>query len=83
MAVRLRVGTYHKKAALEQDSVIRWTAAMGPITLTARQALLSDGEVTDSSRFIPVAGRVEPVLWDEFVREADSVLPGVALHRSR
>jgi hypothetical protein len=75
MAVRLRVGTYHKEAALEKDSAIRWTAATGATTLTAHQALLLDGEVTDSSRFIPVAGRIEPVLQDEFVRELGEILP--------
>jgi hypothetical protein len=75
MAVRLRVGTYRKKAALEQNSVIRLRAATGQTTFTARHSLLSDGEVTDSSRFIPVAGRVEPVVQDEFVRELEKVLP--------
>ena len=37
MAVKLRVGTYHQRAALEQDSSIRWTAANGSITLTAQK----------------------------------------------
>jgi hypothetical protein len=45
MAVRLRVGTYRKKAALEQNSVIRLKAATGQTTFTARHSLLSDGEV--------------------------------------
>ena len=54
MAVKLRVGTYHQKAALEQNSSIRWTAADRSITLTAQKTLVSESNVTDASRFIPV-----------------------------
>jgi hypothetical protein len=82
MAVKLRVGTYHKKVALEQNSIIRWTAANSPITLTAQRALVSDADVTDESHFIPVAGGTEPVHQDEFVRQLEKMLPvfiGLAL----
>ena len=75
MAVKLRVGTYHKKAALEQNSIIRWTAANSPIILTAQKALVSDADVTDASRLIPVAGRIEPVHHDQFVRQLEEMLP--------
>ena len=77
MAVKLRVGTYHKKAALEQNSIIRWTAANSPIILTAQKALVSDADVTDASRLIPVAGRIEPVHQDQFVRQLEEMLPVV------
>lgn len=75
MAVKLRVGTYHKKAALEQNSVIRWTAANRSITLTAQKALVSDADVTDAPRFFPVAGRIEPVQQDQFVGQLEEMLP--------
>lgn len=75
MAVKLRVGTYHKKAALEPNSIIRWTATKGPIILTAQKALVSDTDVTDSSRLIPAAGRIERVHRDQFVRQLEEMLP--------
>jgi hypothetical protein len=75
MAVKLRVGTYHNKAALEPNSIIRWTAANGPIILTAQKALVSDADVTDASPFIPVVGRIEPVHQDQFVRQLEEMLP--------
>ena len=66
MAVKLRVGTYHQKAALEQNSSIRWTAANSSITLTAQKSLVSDSDVTDASRLITCrlanrAGPHEPI----------------------
>ena len=75
MAVKLRVGTYHGKAALEPNSVIRWTAAANPIVLTAQKALVSDADVTDASRVLPFAGRIEPVDHDQFVRRLEEMLP--------
>jgi hypothetical protein len=75
MAVKLRVGTYHQKAALEQNSRIRWTAADRSITLTAQKALVSESNVTDASRFIPFAGRIEPIHQQPFVRQLEAMLP--------
>ena len=75
MAVKLRVGTYHQKAALEQNSSIRWTAADRSITLTAQKSLVSESNVTDASRFIPFAGRIEPVHQEQFVRQLEAMLP--------
>jgi hypothetical protein len=75
MAVKLRVGTYHQKAALEQNSSIRWTAADRSITLTAQKSLVSESNVTDASRFIPFAGRIEPVQHEQFVRQLEAMLP--------
>jgi hypothetical protein len=75
MAVKLRVGTYHQKAALEQDSSIRWTAADRSITLTAQKGLVSESTVTDASHFIPYAGRIEPVRQEQFVRQLEAMLP--------
>jgi hypothetical protein len=75
MAVKLRVGIYHQKAALEQNSSIRWTAADRSITLTAQKTLVSESKVTDASRFIPFAGRIEPVHHEQFVRQLEEMLP--------
>ncbi len=75
MAVKLRVGTYHQKAALEQNSSIRWTAADRSITLTAQKALVSESNVTDASHFIPFAGQIEPVKQEQFVRQLEAMLP--------
>ncbi len=75
MAVKLRVGTYQNKAALEQNSIIRWTAANSSIILTAQKALVSDADVTEASRFEPVAGRIEPVHQDQVVRQLEGMLP--------
>jgi hypothetical protein len=58
-----------------QHSMIRRSEATGSIILTSRKALLSDGEVTDTSHFRPVVGRVEPVHQDQFVRELEEVSP--------
>ena len=87
MAVKLRVGTYHQKAALEQNSTIRWTAANGSIILTAQKSLVSDADVTDVSRFIPcrLAVRAGPhrpsssVNWKRCCRR----LSGWRFHRCR
>jgi hypothetical protein len=75
MAVKLRIGTYHQKAALEQNSSIRWTAADRSITLTAQKSLVSESNVTDDSRFILYAGRFEPVQQEQFVRQLETMLP--------
>jgi hypothetical protein len=75
MAVKLRVGTYHQKAALEQNSSIRWTATDRSITLTAQKTLVSESNVTDASRLIPFAGRIEPVHQEQFVRQLEAMLP--------
>jgi hypothetical protein len=82
MAVKLRVGSYHQKAALEQNSSIRWTARDRSITLTAQKALVSESDVTDASRLIPFSGRIEPVHQEQFVRQLEAMLPafiGLAL----
>jgi hypothetical protein len=75
MAVKLRVGTYHQKASLEQNSSIRWTAADRSITLTAQKSLVSESNVTDASRLIPFAVRSEPVHQEQFVRQLEAMLP--------
>ena len=38
---------------------------------------MSDADVTDASHFIPVAGRIEPVHQDQFVRQLEEMLPVV------
>jgi hypothetical protein len=75
MAVKLRVGTFQKKAALEQESVIRWTAGGQPIVLTAQRALVSDDRGGDASRFLPVAGGTGPVEEDHFTGHLEQILP--------
>jgi hypothetical protein len=75
LSVKLRVGTYYEKAALEQNSIIRWTAANGPVILTAQKSLASDVDVTDASRFIPVGRPIESVHPDQFVRQLEEMLP--------
>jgi hypothetical protein len=75
MAVKLRVGSYHQKAALEQNSSIRWTARGRSITVTAQKALVSKSDVTTASHLIPFAGRTEPVRQEEFVRQLEAMLP--------
>jgi hypothetical protein len=75
MAVKLRVGSYHQKATLEQNSTIRWMAADRSIVLTAQKSLVSELAVTDASRFIPLAGRIEPTHQQEFVGQLATILP--------
>jgi hypothetical protein len=75
MAVKLRVGTYHQKATLEQNSSIRWMAADRSIILTAQKSLVSELAVTDASRFIPLAGRIEPTHQQQFVSQLEAMLP--------
>jgi hypothetical protein len=75
MAVKLRVGTAYQKAALEQYSSIRWTAADRSITLTAQKSLVSESNVTDASRLIPSVRRIEGVDQERFVRQLEAMLP--------
>jgi hypothetical protein len=73
--VRLRVGTYRKKAAMEHRSEIRLTTSEGHATLKARHSILSDDDVTGGTHFVPVVGRVVPVNPGEFTRELKAILP--------
>lgn len=73
--VRLRVGTYRKKAALEHRSIIRITTPEDQTILRARHSVLSDADVSKDSHFVPVAGRVVSVNPDEFTRELKAILP--------
>jgi hypothetical protein len=75
MAVKLRVGIYHQKAALEQNSSIRWMTADRSITLTAQKSLVSESTVTDDSRLLPFAGRIELAHQEQFVRQLEAMLP--------
>jgi hypothetical protein len=73
--IRLRVGTYRTKAALEHRSIIRMTTPDDMITLKAKHSILSDADVTTESRFIPIKGRVVPVDPGLFAQELKSILP--------
>jgi hypothetical protein len=75
LVVRLRVGTYRKKAALEHRSIIRITTPEDQTILRARHSVLSDADVSKDSHFVPVAGRVVSVNPDEFTRELKAILP--------
>jgi hypothetical protein len=50
LAVRLRVGLYFGKAALEHRNAIRVTTAAGKTTLRARHSILSDADGTHALR---------------------------------
>jgi hypothetical protein len=75
VGVRLRVGSFHKKAALEQGSVIRLTTAEGTSLFTAKHSILSDADVITEPHFKIFTGHIEPVVPDEFIRELASMLP--------
>ncbi len=75
VAVRLRVGLFREKPALEHRSVIRLTTCEGSTTLRACHSLVSDLVVTDPSRFRPIVGRIEPVDAGMFSSELTAMLP--------
>jgi hypothetical protein len=75
LAVRLRVGTFHEKPALEHRSVMRLTTCEGSTTLRARHSLVSDLVVIEQPRFRPIVGRIEPVEPETFSGELTAMLP--------
>jgi hypothetical protein len=75
VAVRLRVGLFREKPALEQRSEIRLTTCEGSTTLRACHSLVSDLVVTGPTRFRPVVGRIEPVDPGMFSSELTAMLP--------
>lgn len=75
IAIRLRVGSFHKKAALEQGSTIRLTTAEGATVFTAKRSILSDNDVIGEPRFKVFTGHIEPVQSEDFIRELSAMLP--------
>ena len=75
LAVKLRVGTFLRKPALEHRSTIRLTTLDGSTTLRARRSLVSDVEAAETARFRPIVGRNEPIEIDVFARELTAMLP--------
>ncbi len=75
ISMRLRVGSFHKKAAFEEGSVIRLTTADGATIFTAQHSILSDGDVISTPHFKVFTGHVEPVLPADFYRELSAMLP--------
>jgi hypothetical protein len=75
LAVRLRVGLFRGKPALEHRSLVRLTTCEGSTTLRACHSLVSDLVVTDPSRFRPIVGRIEPVDPGMFSSELTAMLP--------
>jgi hypothetical protein len=73
--VRLRVGTYRTRAALEHRSVIRATSFDDMTIYKARASILSDADVTTETHFVPVKGRVVPVDFGLFATELTAMLP--------
>ncbi len=75
LAVRLRVGTFRGQPALEHRSMIRLTTCEGSTTVRACHSLVSDLVVTETSRFRPIVGRIEPVDPGMFSGELTAMLP--------
>jgi hypothetical protein len=75
LAVRLRVGLFREKPALEHRSVLRLTTCEGSTTLRACHSLVSDLVVTDTANFRPIVGRIEPVDSGMFSSELTAMLP--------
>ena len=75
VSVRLRVGSFHKKAALEQGSEIRMTTDEGTTVFTAQHSILSDAEVIAAPHFKIFTGHVEPVIAEDFIREVVQMFP--------
>jgi hypothetical protein len=75
IAVRLRVGVYQKKAALEGGSLLRLTTGERQTTYKAKHSILSDAVVISPTKFQPFVGWVEPILFEEFALESAAMLP--------
>jgi hypothetical protein len=75
MAVKLRVGIFDQRAALEQNSSIRLMTADRSIILTAQKSLVSESNVTDDSRLIRFAGRIERAHEEQFACQLEAILP--------
>ncbi len=56
LAVKLRVGTFQRRPALEHRSAIRLTTLDGSTTLRARHSLISDIEAAEKTAFRPIVG---------------------------
>jgi hypothetical protein len=75
LAVRLRVGTFRSKPALEHRSVIRIATREGSTTLRARHSLVSELVATGPTRIRPIVGRIEPLDSEVFSHELTAMLP--------
>ncbi len=75
VAVKLRVGTFRERPALEHRSVIRLTTCEGSTKLRACHSLVSDLVVVDTTRFRPIVGRIEPIDPAMFSSELTAMLP--------
>ncbi len=75
LAVRLRVGLFRGKPAMEQRSTIRLTTCDGSTTLRACHSLVSDLVVTTHSRFRPIVGWIQQVDAGAFSGELTAMVP--------
>jgi hypothetical protein len=75
LAVRLRVGIFRGKPALEQRSMIRLTTLEGSTTLRARHSLVTDLVAAVPARFQPLVGRIQQVDSQTFSSELTAMLP--------
>jgi hypothetical protein len=75
LAVKLRVGVFHKKAALEEGSELCFDTVDGQVTFKARRSIVSDAEVIERTRFRPVIGEMESVVPAKLAEELAKMLP--------
>lgn len=75
LAVRLRVGLFRGKPAVENRSIIQLTTCDGSTTLRACYSLVSDLVVTSDSRYRPIVGRILTVDPEMFSDELRDMVP--------
>jgi hypothetical protein len=75
LGMRLRVGVFHKKAALEEGSVVRLVTRDGETEFKAQHSILSDEDTIESSKFKLFIGEVEPLASEDFSRACVTMLP--------
>src|SRR5262249_11994150 len=75
VALRLRVGLFRGKPALEQRRMVRLTTLEGSTTLRACHSLITDLVATGPSRFRPLVGQIQEVDPPTFSSELTAMLP--------
>jgi hypothetical protein len=75
LAVKLRVGVFRKKAALEEGSELCFDTLDGQVKFKARRSIVSDSKVVDRTRFRPVIGEMESVQPAKLAEQLAIMLP--------
>ena len=75
MSVKLRIGVFHKKAALEEGSELCLDTLDGQVAFKARRSIVSDAEVIERTRFRPIIGETESVVPQRLAEELAKMLP--------